>query len=111
MQLPELDQEAIEVQPLPKILFSDGSPNVCTGTDEGGVETHMNRDSSKLSMFGRDGLECKGDPYDGQRSGPKNCIHEFCRFREVNGSQGGVSYKEGKLQPRRRTKTYRAEDT
>ena len=45
---------------------------------------HINRNPSKIFMFGRDGPECRGDPVDAQRSGLKNDISELDRFREVD---------------------------
>jgi hypothetical protein len=50
-RLPELDQEAIQVQPLLRTLFSNRSPDVGKGLGEGQVVRHVDRDLSKISMF------------------------------------------------------------
>jgi len=44
-------------------------------------------------MFWCDGLECHDHPLDGRRSGPKNHIFEFRRFREVDRGRAGVTYE------------------
>ena len=61
-RFPQLDQQAIKVQPLPTNLFSNGPTKVRTGVDQFGRE--VNRDLSKISKRGCDGLECDGDPLD-----------------------------------------------
>ena len=43
-RLPELDQEAIKVEPLPKIRFPDGLLDICIDADASRVVRHMDRD-------------------------------------------------------------------
>jgi hypothetical protein len=60
-----LDQEAIKVQPLPKICFSDDMPNIGTGTkdiNDGRAVDHLDRDLSEVLMFGCDGVEGHNNP-------------------------------------------------
>jgi hypothetical protein len=83
-RLPELEQEAINVQPLPTICFLNGSPEV--STEAGRVVGRRNRDLSKISVFGCDGLECHNDPFEVPRIELKPHNFESCRFREVDRS-------------------------
>jgi len=62
MRLPKLDEETVKVQPLLRYLLSNGLPNMGAGI--GQLVRRMNRDLSKGSIFGWDGLECFGDPFD-----------------------------------------------
>jgi hypothetical protein len=48
-RLPELDQEAIKVQPLPIACFSDDSGDFGTGANGGHVVRHVDRDFPKIS--------------------------------------------------------------
>jgi hypothetical protein len=49
---------------------------------------HINRDLSKVSMFGCNGLECYNRSFNAPRvSKVKLRVLEFYRFREVNGSR------------------------
>jgi hypothetical protein len=77
MRLPELDQKAIKVQPL---------PDVGTGTGEGQVVRDMNRELSEVLVLECDGLECCSHPFDAPRIKPIHHIFELCRFREVDRS-------------------------
>jgi hypothetical protein len=79
MCLPELDQEAVKVQPQLTGCFPDEFPDVGEDLGDGQVERDMNR-LPKISMVGCDGLECRDDPSDSPWSGPKNQIVEFRRF-------------------------------
>ena len=69
MRLPELDQEAIKIQPLSMTCSSNGFPDI--GVDTGAKEIDkvwikcLNRDLLKIPVFGCDRLECFGDPLDG----------------------------------------------
>ena len=84
-RLPELDQEAVKVQPPPQTCFSNGLPIVAmTNIDKGQVVRELDRDLSKISMFGCCGLECRDDPLDVPRIELKCHILEFRRFREVD---------------------------
>ena len=83
-RLPELNQEAVKVQPLHIICFSNGLPDVGTSAEEGRTVRDANLDLSKISVFGSDGLECRSDPPDGPRIEPKHQIFEFRRLREVD---------------------------
>ena len=71
-----MDQGAIKVQPLLKNPFSEGLFEVSGDTEVGMPIRHINRDSSKISMFARDGPECEGDPFDSLQPGPENRISE-----------------------------------
>jgi hypothetical protein len=83
-RLRELDQEAIKIRPLPTIRLPNGPPDAGTGSEAGRVVRHVNRDLSKVSMFGYDGLEWRDDPLGTPRNEPKHRIFEFCCVREVN---------------------------
>ena len=93
MRLPQLDEQAIEIQPSLIDRFSNGPPDIITDIEEGQAVSHMDRDLSKLSMLRRDGLECCGDPLHPPGRGPKSDISEFCRLREVERSRTGVTYR------------------
>jgi len=71
-----LDQETIENHPISILrgLLEHGAD--ITGESQGAK--NADRDFLKLSVFGRDGLERRGDPFDFQRFGPENHIPEFC---------------------------------
>ena len=89
MQLPELDQEEVEAQPL-LIWFSEGGwRSDTTVMRDSQVLLYVNRDLSKISMFRCDGSECHDDPFDTPRNGLKQHIFEFCCFREVDRSGRG----------------------
>ena len=64
MRLPELDQEAINVEPVLTDCFSNDLPDIGIGIDKGRVERHMNRDLLEILVFGGDGSERHGDPVD-----------------------------------------------
>jgi hypothetical protein len=64
MRLPELDKEAIKVQPLPTERFSNGVPDVGKNHGKGQVVRYMDRDLPKIQMLGCDCLECRDDPFD-----------------------------------------------
>jgi hypothetical protein len=81
-RFPELNQEAIELQSLVTKGLSNGFPSVSAGTGDSRVVRHINRDPSKILMFGSDRLERRGDPFYVSRSGLKNHIFEFCQLRE-----------------------------
>ena len=49
-RFPQLDQQAIKIQPLPTNFFSNGPTQVRTGVDQFGRD--VNRDSSKISTCG-----------------------------------------------------------
>ena len=78
-----MNQGSIKVEAFVETPFSDGPPDVFAGADvgQGGAETY--RDLLKVLMSVSDGLECKGDPFDLQRYGPKNHIYELCRLGEI----------------------------
>jgi len=59
-RFPELDEKAVEVQPLPIVCFSKEFPGI--RTEEGQEVRHINWDLSEVSMVGCDGLKCHGDP-------------------------------------------------
>jgi hypothetical protein len=63
-RLPELNQEAIKVQPLPKVCFLNDSPDVAAAVEEDHAARDTNCDLSKISVFGCDGLECFDGPSD-----------------------------------------------
>ena len=90
MRLPELDQKAVEVQPLPVDRLSNGLSQGNVDINESHVERDMNRDLLDIPMFGYNGSECCEDPGNRWRSRPKNHISEFCRFREVDRSRAIV---------------------
>lgn len=46
-------------------------------------------------MFGRNCLECQGNPFDIRRREKEDRIFEFCRLREVDRIRVGVTYNEG----------------
>ena len=72
----------VELQPLPENHFSDYLPDVgtVTGTGEGRVMRRVNRDLSKVSMFGFDRAEYHRDPVDLLRCDPKDQIFESSRL-------------------------------
>jgi hypothetical protein len=72
-QLPELDQKAIETQPLPTNWFSNGLHNASTATA-------INNGLLRTLMFQCDGLECHGDPFGVPRIGLKRHFFGFRRF-------------------------------
>ena len=78
MQLPQSDQDAIEVLPLPAGFFC-GSLNE-VGAEAGKSVRCVNRDFSEILMCVCDSLECHRDPFDIQRYRTKDHISEFCRF-------------------------------
>jgi len=87
-RLPELDQEAVKVQPLPMNARA-GSLDV-----EGGQgERKVNRDLPKFWKFGNGGSERHGDPFDASRYEPKYQIFEFRRFREVDRDRPDLDWK------------------
>ena len=87
MRLPELDREAIKIQPLSMTCSSNGFPDI--GVDTGAKVdkvwvTRPNRDFLKIPVLGCDGLQCRGDPPDLPRFRSKNHFFEFRRSREIN---------------------------
>jgi len=84
MRLPELNEKVVKVRP-PHEGCSKGLPGVGTTTEGGQGVRHINGDLLKISMFGCDGSECRGDPFDYLRSGSENQITEFRGPREVEG--------------------------
>ena len=92
MQLPYLDQETVEVQPLPIRRFPNGLSDAGIGVDVKELVRTVDCDLLEISMFGCDSFECRGDPCDNRRRGQKNCISEFCRFREVDRCLAKVDY-------------------
>jgi len=83
-RLQELDEKAVEFQPLLKDLFSKGLSDVGTDADESEAEWGVDREMLETPMFGGDGLECRSDPCHDHGLKPKNHILEFCHFREVD---------------------------
>ena len=80
MRLPELDQEVIQVRPFLRSHFCIGFYDAGEDPEVGMVVGHMDRDLAEIPMFGCDGLECHGDPFNLPRSGPKNQILKLCCF-------------------------------
>jgi len=64
-RLPELDEKAVEVQPLTIDPFSNGFFDVGTGVDKRNAGEGVDRDMLEILASGGDGLECHGDPCDG----------------------------------------------
>jgi hypothetical protein len=79
-QLPELDQKEIKVRPLPIDRFPNGLSGVGSGTSEVRILGGLNGEVSKISVVGRDGSQCRGNPPDVPRIGLKHHILEFRRF-------------------------------
>ena len=86
-RLPELDQEAIDIPPLPRVRFSNGVPDATRMPSTDRVVGHVDRDLSEVLMLGCDSLECSDDLLNGPRIGPKYHIFELRRFREVDQNQ------------------------
>ena len=90
MQLPELDEQAVKLQPLPITSFSSDLSDVAAG---GEIEGDVDEDLLEIPMFGRDGLKCRDDPLSGERPTPKDDTLEPCRSREVNRSVSEITCK------------------
>jgi len=75
MRLPELDEMAVEVHPLPISLLV---------TDGGGAGGDVNWDLLEISMVGCNRLERVGDPHDVLCFGPEYRLLEFCCVRQVD---------------------------
>jgi len=73
MRDPELDQQPVEVQPVPVIRFLD---RIAEGWS-------VQMDGDLLKVFGLDGLECRNDPVDIRAAGQKHQIFEFRGLGEV----------------------------
>lgn len=82
-RLLEVDQGTIEVQPVPKILFPNNSPDLWVDESRNGCRggSRVDRDPSKVSMFVSDGLERRGGPFNPPRSKPKHHVPELCCLR------------------------------
>jgi len=94
-----MHQDTIKVQPLIKNIFPDGFPDVSVETDGSPEAVDINRYSSKILVFTRDGSERVGDPSDSPWSGrPKNRVFEPRRFREVERGRYRINWKK-KLLP------------
>jgi len=65
-RFPEVDQDAVKIQPLLNNRFSNGLPEVVSYAEVGQVVRRINRDSSKIPVFACNGLECERDPFDSQ---------------------------------------------
>ena len=63
-RFPELDQEAVKIQPLPENSFSNGLLDIDQKPREEQVARYANREVSKIPMRGCDGLERQDDPFD-----------------------------------------------
>lgn len=96
-RLPELGKKAIEVRPIPGVFSSRGLPDVLIDTEEGQTVWHIDRDSSEIPMFGCDGPQCHGDPFDPQRYELKNHISELYGFGEVDGADSYLVGDRSKL--------------
>ena len=81
MRLPDLNQEAIKIDPL---SISCGLLEGLYIVGESQVVRNADRDSLKFSVFGRDGFECRSDPFDTQQFRPKNRIPKFRCLRKVD---------------------------
>ena len=103
-RLPEFNEKPVEVQPLPTDRFSNSPSDVGIGIDESEGVRDPNRNLFEISMFGCNSSECHDDPCDRERSRPKNRIPEFFRFREVDGSRVGATWRQSKSWAQRRTK-------
>lgn len=65
-RLPQVDEEAIKTQPVPKGRLSGDLSGVGTSIEEGQVAGYVYRDLSEILMIGCDGLERRGNPFDAQ---------------------------------------------
>ena len=71
----ELDEEAIEIQPMPIVNFPNCLSDVCAGAEGIVPVGDMDRDPLKVSMVGRDGFECPRSPLNFEAPAPE--LHIF----------------------------------
>ena len=90
MGFPDLNEEAINVQPLSTNLFSDSFPDVDN-------IVYANRDFFEVLVSRHDGLEYHGNTSGASKSGSKSDILEFLRFRKVGDRNRGVNVCERDL--------------
>ena len=85
-RLTELVKNAVKVHPLSaRFLFSRPSEiGATTEAKRGGLERDVDRDFPKVSMPGRDGSECSGDPRNKETVGPEDSAFQLCHLGEVN---------------------------
>ena len=62
------------------------------------VVRHMNQGSSKVSVFGCDDLEFRGDPFDSPRPGPEDTSLSFIAFERSMETGLESPINEGKSQ-------------
>ena len=91
MRLPELDEQAVKVQPLPITSFSSDLSDIVA---DGEIEGDVDEDFLEIPMFGRDRLKCRGDPLSGERPTPKYDALEPRRSREVDRPVSEIACKQ-----------------
>jgi hypothetical protein len=87
VRLPELDEKAVELQPLPIVGLSNPVPTVgrvLTGCVTGTQTIHVKRDLLEMTMVRCDGPECHDNPFGAQPFPPKCHVFKYWKLSNVS---------------------------
>ena len=92
VRLPELDEKAVELQPLHIAVRSNPIPIASEVFMKDA--RRVKRDLLEMTMVGCDGLECHGDPFEAHPFALKCHIFELYRLGKVDRNGPQLAYKQ-----------------